>query len=57
MSQGVSREELEDFVRYVATDWIEMSCEKVVVQRNDFVKRAKNILERINNFDNTKGTP
>ena len=57
MSQQVSREELEEFVRYVATDWIEMSCEKVIVQRNDFVKRAKNLLERINNFDNTKGTP
>jgi hypothetical protein len=51
----VSREELEDFVRYVATDWIELSCDKVTIQRNNFVKRAKNILERINQFDNTKG--
>lgn len=52
----VSTEELVEFVRYVATNWCELGCEHITIQRNDFVKRAKNLLERIEQYDNVKGT-
>jgi hypothetical protein len=41
--------ELYDFVRYVADDWIELSDEKVRVQRDDYIRMAKNLLEMLDN--------
>lgn len=51
----------EEFVRYVANDYVEMSHDKVLVQRNFFIKLAKQIekqhlapndavAKKINNF-------
>jgi len=48
-------QQMKEFVEYIATEWCEMSCDKVTLQRNDFVKRAKNLLERLNDYDVTKG--
>jgi len=48
-------EDMYDFIHYIANDWTEMSVEKIIVQRNDYVKRAKNLLERLNDYDVTKG--
>ena len=36
----------EQFVQYVATDFIELSQEKVLIQRNDYVRIARQINER-----------
>lgn len=44
VSQYVS--ELYEFVRFIATDYVELSQDKVLWQRNDYIKRAKKILER-----------
>lgn len=38
--------ELYEFVRFIATDYVELSHDKVLWQRNDYIKRAKKILER-----------
>lgn len=37
---------LYEFVRYVANDWVELSDEKVRVQRDDYIRMAKNLLEK-----------
>lgn len=44
--------ELHDFVRYVANDWVELSDEKVRVQRDDYIRMAKNLLEELDGRDN-----
>jgi hypothetical protein len=36
---------LYEFVRYIANDYVELSHEKVQWQRNDFMKKAKKLLE------------
>lgn len=35
----------EDFVRWLAQTQLELSMEKAYLQRNDFVKRARKLLE------------
>lgn len=35
--------ELYEFARFIATDYVELSHDKVVWQRNDYIKRAKEI--------------
>ena len=35
------------FVYYVATDYHELSHEKVRLQRNDFIKEARKVLEEL----------
>lgn len=40
-------QELEDFVRKVATDWVESSQDKIVVQRDDYQRKAKWLLDRL----------
>ena len=35
----------EDFVRWMAQTQLELSMEKAYLQRNDFVKRARKLLE------------
>jgi len=37
--------ELYEFVRYIATDYIELSHEKVRVQRDDYIRMAKKLLK------------
>ena len=39
--------ELEDFVRMIATDWVESSHDKVVVQRDDYMRKAKWLFDRL----------
>ena len=38
--------ELYEFVRYIATDYVELSHDKVRWQRDDYIKQAKKIMER-----------
>lgn len=40
-------QELEDFIRNVASDWIESSHDKIVVQRDDYQRKAKWLLDRL----------
>ena len=37
-----------EFVRYVATDYIELSHEKVRIQRDDYVRMAREIMNSLN---------
>ena len=37
-----------EFVRYVATDYIELSHEKVRIQRDDYVRMARDIMRSLN---------
>ena len=39
---------LFEFVRYVATDYIELSHEKVRIQRDDYVRMARDIMKSLN---------
>lgn len=43
-------EEMYDFVHYIAHDWTESSIEKIIVQRDDYVRLAKKLLERLDNI-------
>lgn len=36
-------QELEEFVQFIATDYVELSHDKVLWQRNDYIKRAKKL--------------
>jgi len=38
---------LYEFVRYIATDYFELSHEKVRVQRDDYVRMARKILKEL----------
>lgn len=40
-------QELEDFVRSIATDWIESGHDKIVVQRDGYQRKAKWLLDRL----------
>ena len=37
---------LYEFAHYVANDWIEASFDKVLAQRGDFIKRARQVIEQ-----------
>ena len=55
ISVAKETQEMYDFIHYIANDWTELSVDKIIVQRNDYVKRAKNLLDRLNDYDVTKG--
>ena len=38
---------LYDFVRYIANDYVELSHEKVRLQRDDYIREAKVLLNEI----------
>lgn len=38
--------ELYEFVRFIATDYVELSHDKVRWQRDDYIKQAKKILDK-----------
>lgn len=38
---------LYDFVRYIANDYVELSYDKVRVQRDDYIRMAKKLLEEL----------
>lgn len=40
-------EVLTYFIMYIANDYIELSHDKIVVQRNDYMRRAKKIRESL----------
>jgi hypothetical protein len=35
----------EDLIKFIANDYVELSQEKVVIQRNDYIKMSKRWLE------------
>lgn len=37
--------QLEEFVRYIAHDYVELSHDKVLWQRNDYINAAKRLLK------------
>ena len=45
--KGGAYGKLHEFVRFVANDYFELSHEKVLWQRNDFIKRARKLLDEI----------
>ena len=44
---GGAYEKLRNFAMFVANDYFELSHEKVLWQRNDFIKRARHLLDEI----------
>jgi hypothetical protein len=48
-AQKESLEKLYEFTRYIANDWVESSYEKVRVQRDDYIRMAKKLLEELEN--------
>ena len=38
---------LYNFVRYIARDWVELSHDKVRIQRDDYMKQAKVLLDAL----------
>jgi hypothetical protein len=38
--------ELENFVREIATDYVELSAEKIAWQRDDYIRRARDLVKR-----------
>lgn len=44
--KGERLAELEDFVRYIATDYVELSHEKVRWQRDDYIKNARRLVAK-----------
>jgi hypothetical protein len=40
-----------NFIRYIANDYFELSHEKVRIQRDDYVRMARDLLEKINEDD------
>ena len=42
-------DKMYNFVRYVATDYYELSQEKVRIQRDDYVRMAREIMESLSN--------
>lgn len=47
--QKESSEKLYEFARYIANDYFELSHEKVRVQRDDYIRMAKKLLEELEN--------
>lgn len=45
--KGGAYEKLRNFVLFIANDYVELSHEKVLWQRNDFIKRARHLLDEI----------
>ncbi len=39
-------EYLRAFIKYIATDYIELSHEKIVVQRNDYIRGARKLTDK-----------
>lgn len=40
-------EKMYDFIQYIARDYIENSDDKVRIQRDDYIRMAKNILDEL----------
>jgi len=40
-------DKLEAFVMWIARDWVELSHDKVRIQRDDYIKRAKQLVEEL----------
>ena len=38
---------LYNFVRYIARDWVELSHDKVRIQRDDYMERAKKLIDEL----------
>lgn len=42
-----SYEKMYEFIQYIAKDYIELSHEKVRIQRDDYVRMARDLMKRI----------
>lgn len=40
-------DKLYEFVRWIATDYYELSHEKVRIQRDDYIRKAKELLKEL----------
>ena len=47
MTDAEKLEKLEAFVMWIARDYVELSYEKVRWQRDDYMKRAKELLDEL----------
>jgi wobble nucleotide-excising tRNase len=44
-------EKMYRFIQYIAKDYIELSHEKVRIQRDDYVREARELLKQINEYE------
>jgi hypothetical protein len=44
INMAITNSDAMEFVRFVANDYVELSHDKVMWQRNDYMKRARKIL-------------
>lgn len=40
-----------NFIQYIANDYFELSHEKVRIQRDDYVRMARDLVKQINEYD------
>lgn len=40
-----------NFIQYIANDYFELSHEKVRIQRDDYVRMARNLVKQINEYE------
>lgn len=44
MTDKEKLKKLEEFVHYIATDYVELSQDKIRIQRDDYIKLARKVL-------------
>ena len=44
-------DEMYHFIRYIANDYFELSHEKVRIQRDDYVRMARDIINRFSEYE------
>jgi len=40
-----------NFIQYIANDYFELSHEKVRIQRDDYIRRARDLMKQINEYE------
>lgn len=40
-----------NFIQYIANDYFELSYEKVRIQRDDYIRRARDLMKQINEYE------
>jgi hypothetical protein len=43
-----------EFIQYIANDYIELSHEKVRIQRDDYVRMARDLMKQIMEYEDEK---
>ena len=44
-------ERMYHLITYIARDWVELSQEKVLLQRNDYITKCRALLKELNKDD------